>query len=195
MHTTRYLTLLALLVSSLLTAGCNSFRVSEEEVNQEVAKQIAQQGKQSIQLEMDSQALNLDLVVTQAKIDFTERDGGLVMVDLQSDLTGTLKAFGQDISLTTKVNPSFESGIRLEEDRLYLVAPKILKIDVEGASFSDKMLRSTLGELHGEFEKALVAYFDEHPVYVLNHSTFEKTTAAMVKDIIIHEDGLELAVF
>lgn len=185
-----------LLVSiSVLIAGCNSFRVSEDDVNKEVAKQLAQPQENHIQLTVDSNTLNLDLVVTSAHIDFTERDGGLVLVDLISKMTGTLTAFGQEFSLSARVNPSFESGVRIEEDRLYLVAPKITKIDVEGSSFNDKMLRSTLGSLHDDFEKALVQYFDEHPVYVLNHSPFEKTAAAMVKDIIIKEDSLELSIF
>ncbi|NLQ17694.1 DUF1439 domain-containing protein [Marinomonas sp. M1K-6] len=180
---------------SLLLAGCNSFRVSENDVNTEVAKQLAQQQDTPIKLLLNGNTLNLDLLVTGADIDFTERDGGLVLVDLTSNMTGTLMAFGQTFSLTTKVNPSFESGVRIEEDRLYLVAPKIIKIDVEGASFNDQMLRSTLGSLHDDFEKALVAYFDEHPVYVLNHSPFEKTAARLVKDIIITEDSLELSIF
>jgi hypothetical protein len=184
-----------LISTSVLLVGCNSFRVSEDDVNKEVAKQLAQPQENHIQLTLDSNTLNLDLLVTSAQIDFTERDGGLVLVDLMSKMTGTLTAFGQTFSLTTNVNPSFESGVRIEEDRLYLVAPKITQIEVEGSSFNDKMLRSTLGSLHDDFEKALVQYFDEHPVYVLNHSPFEKTAASLVKDIIIKEDFLELSIF
>ncbi|GAA0224693.1 DUF1439 domain-containing protein [Marinomonas primoryensis] len=184
-----------LVVASLLLTGCNSFRVGEAEVNQEVAKQLAQPQKNHIKLTLDNNTLNLDLLIDSADVDFTERDGGLVLVDLISNMTGTLTAFGQTFSLTTKVSPSFESGVRIEEDRLYLVAPKITKINVEGSSFNDKVLRSTLGSLHGDFEKALVEYFDEHPVYVLNHSPFEKTAAALVKNIIIKEDSLELSIF
>lgn len=186
---------LLLVVLSLLLTGCNSFIVSEEDVNAEVTKQLAEQSTHQITLLVEGNALNLDLQITSAKVDFTARDGGLVLVDLTSDMTGTLTAFGQVISLTTEVNPSFESGVRLEEDRIYLVAPKITKIDVKGASFSDKMLRSTLGGLHGDFEKALVTYFDEHAVYVLNNSPFEKTAASLVNGIIIKEDALELSLF
>lgn len=180
---------------SLLLAGCNNLTISEQEVNAEVQKQLAQQSTHQITLLVEGNALNVDLHITSAKIDFTARDGGLVLADLTSDMTGTFTVFGQVLSLTTKVNPSFESGVRIEEDRLYLVAPKITKIVVEGASFSDKMLRSALGGLHGDFEKALVTYFDENPVYVLNHSAFEKTAASLVKDIIIKEDSLGLSLF
>ncbi|WP_417560648.1 DUF1439 domain-containing protein [Marinomonas sp.] len=195
MRFTRTFVPLILIFTSVLLAGCNSFRVSEDDVNKEVAKQLAQPQENHIQLTLDSNTLNLDLVVTSAHIDFTERDGGLVLVDMISKMTGTLTAFGQTFSLSARVNPSFESGVRIEEDRLYLVAPKITQIEVEGSSFNDKILRSTLGSLHDDFEKALVQYFDEHPVYVLNHSPFEKTAAAMVKDIIIKEDSLELSIF
>ena len=180
---------------SLFLVGCNSFRISEDDVNKEVAKQLAKPQDNHVQLTLDSNTLNLDLVVTSAHIDFTERDGGLVLVDMISKMTGTLTAFGQTFSMSAQVNPSFESGVRIEEDRLYLVAPKITKIEVEGSSFNDKMLRSTLGSLHDDFEKALVKYFDQHPVYVLNHSPFEKTAASLVKDIIIKEDYLELSIF
>ncbi|RBP80090.1 DUF1439 domain-containing protein [Marinomonas rhizomae] len=191
----RVLSALLLVSISVLLAGCNSFRVSEDDVNKEVAKHLSQPQQNQIQLTVDKNTLNLDLVVTSAHIDFTVRDGGLVLVDLISKMTGTLTAFGQQFSLTTKVNPSFESGVRIEEDRLYLVAPKITKIEVEGSSFNDKILRSTLGSLHDDFEKALVQYFDKHPVYVLDHSPFEKTAASLVKDIIIKEDSLELSLF
>ncbi|MBU1296162.1 MAG: DUF1439 domain-containing protein [Gammaproteobacteria bacterium] len=195
MRFTRTFVTLILISTSVLLAGCNSFRVSEDDVNKEVAKLLAQPQENHIKFTLDSNTLNLDLVVTSAHIDFTERDGGLVLVDMISKMTGTLTAFGQTFSLSARVNPSFESGVRIEEDRLYLVAPKITQIEVEGSSFNDKMLRSTLGSLHDDFEKALVQYFDEHPVYVLNHSPFEKTAASLVKDIIIKEDSLELSIF
>jgi len=184
-----------LLFTLLLLSGCNSFRISEAEVNQEVAKQLAQPQENHIELTLDNNTLNLDLFIDSADVDFTERDGGLVLVDLISNMTGTLTAFGQRFSFTTKVSPSFESGVRIEENRLYLVAPKIITINVEGSSFSDKMLRSTLGSLHDDFETALVEYFDQHPVYVLDHSPFEKTAAALVKNILIKEDSLELSIF
>lgn len=195
MQLNRLLSISVLVITSLALAGCNSFRVSEDDVNQEVAKQLAQPQENHLELILDNNTLNLDLQIDSATVDFTERDGGLVLVDMISNMTGTLTAFGQTLSLTTKVSPSFESGVRIEEDRLYLVAPKITKINVEGSSFNDKILRSTLGSLHDDFEKALVEYFDEHPVYVLDHSPFEKTAAALVKDIIIKEDSLELSVF
>ncbi|WP_417528309.1 DUF1439 domain-containing protein [Marinomonas shanghaiensis] len=195
MKVIRTFAIVALSIASLFLSGCNSLTISEVDVNKEVAKQLAEQQENHITLLLNGNALNLDLLVTEANIDFTERNGGLVMVDLSSNMTGTLKAFGQTFSVTTKVNPSFESGVRIEEDRLYLVAPKITQIDVEGSSFNEKMLRSTLGSLHGDFEKALVDYFDQHPVYVLNHSPSEKTAAALVKNIIIKEDSLELSIF
>ncbi|WP_111638764.1 DUF1439 domain-containing protein [Marinomonas shanghaiensis] len=195
MKVIRTFAIVTLSIASLFLSGCNSLTISEVDVNKEVAKQLAEQQENHITLLLNGNALNLDLLVTDANIDFTERNGGLVMVDLSSNMTGTLKAFGQTFSVTTKVNPSFESGVRIEEDRLYLVAPKITQIDVEGSSFNEKMLRSTLGSLHGDFEKALVDYFDQHPVYVLNHSSSEKTAAALVKNIIIKEDSLELSIF
>ncbi|MGR0278124.1 DUF1439 domain-containing protein [Marinomonas dokdonensis] len=187
--------LLAVLVSSLAISGCNSFRISETELNEEVAKQLANPQTNQIEVLLDGHTLNLELLVKSASIDLTDRDGGLVMVDMVSDMKGRLKAFGQEFEITTQLLPSFESGVRIEEDRLYLVAPKVTNIQVQGASFSENMLRSVLGSLHGDFEKALAQYFDQHPVYVLDHSPFEKTAASMVKDIIVTEDSLEFSLF
>ena len=187
---------LVLVFLSLLLTGCNSFLVSEDEVNREVSKQLEQNNQSNVLLTLEGgSALNLDVLVTAAKIDFTERDGGLVLVNLASDLEGTLTAFGQSFTLTTVMKPSFQSGVRIEEDRLYLVAPQIIKIEVQGTSFGDQMLRSTLGSLHDDLEKSLVEYFDIHPIYVLDHSPFEKAAASLVKSINIREESLELSVF
>lgn len=190
----RALTLI-LLASTLLLSGCNSFLVSEDEVNQEVKKQLEESQQNKITFTIDGNVLNLDLLVTEADIDFTARDGGLVIVDLVSDLTGSLTAFGQDFSLTTVVRPSFESGVRIEGDKLYLVGPRIIKIDVHGSSFGEQMLRSTLGSLHDDLEQALAQHFAKYPVYVLDNSPFERAAGALVKDIIIKEESLELSIF
>ena len=187
---------MVLLLSTLMLTGCDGLSISEAELNQAVAKQLAQTKQNHIQLTLkDGSALDMNLLVKTAHIDLTARDGGLALVDLTSDLQGTLSAFGQSFSFSTQVNPSFESGVRLEENRVYLVAPKITKIEVEGSNFSDKMLRSTLGSLHDDFEKALAKYFDTHPVYVLNHSATEKASASMIKSISIKENTIEFAIF
>ncbi|MEL0636563.1 DUF1439 domain-containing protein [Marinomonas sp. TI.3.20] len=192
----RAIAVTVLLISTLTLAGCDGLSVSETELNQAVAKQLEQPKSNHIQLTLESgNTLDMNLLVKSAHIDLTDRDGGLALVDMKTELQGTLSAFGQSFSFSTKVNPSFESGVRLEENRVYLVAPKITKIAVEGSSFNDKILRSTLGSLHDDFEKKLAQYFDTHPVYVLNHSTREKATASMIKGISIKEDAIEFAIF
>jgi len=180
----------------LFLSGCNSYLVTEDEVNEEVAKELAKSEHNRMLLNLEGgNTLALDLLVTEANIDFTERDGGLVLVDLVSDLEGTLSAFGQSFSLTTVINPSFESGVRIEENRVYLVAPRITKVGIQGASFGEKMLRSTLSGVHDDLEQSLVEYFNEHPIYVLDNSPFEKSTSPLVKDIIVQENALKLILF
>ncbi|MDB4837323.1 DUF1439 domain-containing protein [Marinomonas sp.] len=191
----RIFSVLGVSALSLILAGCNSFMISEAEINQEVEKLLAQPQNNQISLLLEGNALDIDLVVKKADVDLTARNGGLVLVDLDTDLEGVLSAFGQKISVSADVVPSFESGVRIEEDRLYLTSPRITNIKVQGTSFSDRMLSSTLGTVHSALEKALVEYFDKHPVYVLNHSPFEKTAASLVKDIIIKEDSIELSIF
>jgi len=195
MKTPQKLVLGTLLFSSLFLIGCNSFHISEEELNQEVAKRLEEPQNNQIDLTLEGNTLNLDLLVRSADIQLTDRDGGLVLVDLVSDMKGQLTAFGQTFSITTQLKPSFESGVRLEENRVYLVAPKITQISVEGSSFNEQILRSTLGSLHDDFEKALVQYFDENPVYVLDHSPFEKSAASLVKSIVIRKGALEFSIF
>jgi len=188
--------LVALLLSTFILTGCDGLNISESELNQEVTKQLQQTKSNHIQLTLEGgNTLDMNLLIKTAHIDLTDRDGGLALVDMTTDLQGTLNAFGQSLSFSTKVNPSFESGVRLEENRVYLVAPKITKIEVEGSSFSDSMLRSTLGSLHDDFEKKLAQYFDTHPVYVLDHTAAERASASMIKSISIKEDAIEFAIF
>ena len=169
--------------------------VSEAELNAEFAKRLATSQPEVVKLTLEESALNLDLLIKEANIDLTKRDGGLVMVEMKTDIRGTLNVFGQEMTMTAQLDPSFESGLRIEEDRVYLVGAKLTQISVQGNSISDQMFRNTLGSLHGDFESALANYFDTHPVYVLNHSMTEKAAAKMVKDIVITDDSIEFMIF
>lgn len=193
----RVMTSIMLVMSLFMLTGCEGLTVTEDELNQAIAKRLEQQPQQNhVQLTSEKgDMLDMNLMVNSAHVVLTAKDGGLALVDMQTELHGTIRAFGQSFTFSTKVNPSFESGVRLQENRVYLVAPKITKIDVVGSSFNDKILRSTLGSLHDDFEKAFAKYFDEHPVYVLDHSVMEKASASMVKQISIKEHALEFAIF
>lgn len=183
------------LVALLVLTGCTDMSVSQSDLNKEVAKRIQEKQPDIIKLTLDDSALNLDLLVKSAEIDLSSRDGGLVLVDMKTDIRGTLTAFGREMTMKTELDPSLESGLRIEEDRVYLVGPKLTRIVVQGSSFSDQMLRDYLGGLHEEFEAAIARYFDEHPVYVLDHSTTEKAAAKLVKDIVITDDSIEFMIF
>ncbi|AEF55976.1 DUF1439 domain-containing protein [Marinomonas posidonica] len=180
--------------TSLILTGCNSFRVSEADVNKDLAKQLEQSKETRLAL-TSGDAVVLNLAIKAAKVDFLERDGGLISVALMCDLTGEVSAFGQSFSLTTDVNPSFESGIRLQDKQLFLVAPRFTQVVISGSRFDENIIRSTLGSLQDKVEVALRDYFDHHPVYELNHSPFEKLAASMVSDIVIEDDSLELSMF
>ncbi|MBM6551547.1 DUF1439 domain-containing protein [Marinomonas ostreistagni] len=182
-------------VLSTVLTGCTDMSISEQELNQEVANRLEQNQPDVIELTLDGSTLNLDLLIKEANIDLISRDGGLVLVDMKTDIRGTLNVFGQDMTMKTELDPSFESGLRIEEDRVYLVGAKLTQVTVQGSSISDQMFRNTLGSLHGEFEAALARYFNEHPVYVLNHSAVEKAAAKMVKDIVITDDSIEFMIF
>lgn len=186
---------LAGVVLSALLTGCSDMSITEQELNQEVANRLEQNQPDVVQLTLNESTLNLDLLIKEANIDLTSRDGGLVVVDMKTDIRGTLNVFGQDMTMKTQLDPTFESGLRIEEDRVYLVGAKLTQITVQGSSISDQMFRNTLGSLHGDFEAALARYFNEHPVYVLNHSSVEKAAARLVKDIVITDDSIEFMIF
>lgn len=188
-----YLVFLALL--SLSLSGCNSFRISETKVNDDLAKQIESAQDTRFELASEGQAVALNLAIKQADIDFLERDGGVIAIALMCDLTGEVSAFGQDFSLTTQINPEFEAGIRIQDQDLFLVAPRLTQVAIKGSSFDEKLIRSTLGSLQNRVEQVLRQYFDQHPVYTLNHSPFEKLAASLVSDIEIKDDSLELSLF
>jgi len=183
------------IASTVLLTGCADMSVTEQELNQEVAQRLKTTQPDVIKLTLEESTLNLDLLIKQADIDLTERDGGLVMVDMKTDIRGVLNVFGQEVTMKAELDPSFESGLRIEEDRIYLVGAKLTQVTVQGSSISDQMLRNTLGSLHDEFESALARYFDTHPVYVLNHSAVEKAAAKMVKNIVITDDTIEFMIF
>lgn len=191
----KYLSVALIGVISAMLSGCNSMSVTEDELNQEVEKRLSTSQPDVINLTLNQSTLNLDLLVKQADIDLSDKNGGVVAVAMQTDMRGTLSMFGQTLSMKTQLSPSFESGLRIEEDRVYLVGPKLTQVTVQGSSINDQMLRNTLGSLHTEFESALAHYFDEHPVYVLNHSASEKAAAKLVKNIVITNDSIEFMLF
>ena len=191
----KFIKIVSAAVVAFALTGCTDMSVSQADLNREVAQRLQEKQPDIINLTIDDSALNLDLLVKSADIDLSSRDGGLVLVDMKTDIRGTLTAFGREMTMKTELDPSLESGLRIEENRIYLVGPKLTSIVVQGSSFSDQMLRNYLGGLHNEFEAAIARYFNEHPVYILNHSTAEKAAAKLVKDIMITDDSIEFMIF
>lgn len=188
--------LLVMLLVALPLTGCSALHITEQGLNQELATRLEQGvGENRIQLTMPDGAFDMALLVKEANIDLTERDGGLVLLAMDTDIQGTLTMFGRDVSFKTSLKPAFESGIRLQANEVYLVAPKLTNIQVHGSDFSDAMLRQYLGGLHSEFEQAVAQYFERHPVYVLDHSLMERTAASFVKNLAITEDTIEFLIF
>ncbi|WP_394181860.1 DUF1439 domain-containing protein [Marinomonas posidonica] len=187
------LSLLALLCLTL--TACNSFRISESKINDDLTKQIETAQDTRFELAAEGQAVALNLAIRQANVDFLERDGGVIAIALMCDLTGEVSAFGQNFSLTTQVNPEFEAGIRLQDQDLFLVAPRLTQVAIKGSSFDERVIRTALGSLQDRVEQVLRQYFDQHPIYTLDHSPFEKLAASLVSNIEIKDDSLELSMF
>ncbi|WP_191602367.1 DUF1439 domain-containing protein [Marinomonas algicola] len=186
---------LFVIVLAVLLSGCNSYRLSEVKLNDEIAQRIKDEPKQSILVAMGEQTVTLDMVIVGATVDLTAQEGGIAKIRLSTDMTGTLTMLGRDISINTDLTPFIQAGVRIDEGKIYLVNPKVLEIAVNGSSFNDQLLRSALGPLHDDFEVALSGYFSENPVYVMNHSALEESAALVVKKITINEDEIVMSMF
>ncbi|MCZ2721502.1 DUF1439 domain-containing protein [Marinomonas sp. 15G1-11] len=184
-----------MIILSVLLSGCNSYRLSEAKLNEEIVQRIKDEPKQSIIVSMGEQTVTLDMVVIGAVVDLMAKEGGVAQIRLSTDMTGTLNMFGKDISVQTDLMPYIQAGVRIEEGKIYLVNPKVLEITVNGSSFNDQLLRSALGPLHDDFEVALSGYFSENPVYIMNHSALEESAALVVKKITINEDEIVMSMF
>jgi len=181
----------------LFLSGCtNGISVTQAQLNEAIKKEIAQGKEHQIALGLkDNGTLDMTLKVQSVQLNLTEKDGGMALVDMECLLSGKVNAFGQSFTFSTQVKPSLSSGVRLEENRIYLVSPRITNIEVYGSKFSDQLLRSTLGSLNSDLKKALTDYFNQHPVYVLNHNLEQKLAASMVKNITIKKNELLLGLF
>ncbi|ADZ92620.1 DUF1439 domain-containing protein [Marinomonas mediterranea] len=191
----RKTSLLLIVLFPLFLSGCNGVSLSEEALNREVATRLAEKQPDRIRLTLEDKALDLVLLVKRADIDLSSEFGGIVKIVLDTDIQGSIEAFGKTFTMTTSLVPKLESGVRLDDDLVYLVAPKLTEVSVQGTNFSDQMLRSTLGSVHDELEQAIVQYFDVHPIYRLDHNATEKLAATLIDEIHITDDALEFGVF
>ncbi|TDO98095.1 DUF1439 domain-containing protein [Marinomonas balearica] len=188
-------TLLLIAFATTLLSGCNGVSLSEVDLNKEIATRLSEHQPDQIRLTMEDKTLDLVLLVQSATVDLSSDFGGIVKIDLKTDIQGKIAAFGRTLTMTTELIPKLESGVRLEEDRVYLVAPKLTEVTVQGTNFSDQILRSTLGSVHDELEQAIARYFDKHPVYTLDHNATEKLAATLVDEIQVTDDAIEFAMF
>ncbi len=179
---------------SLLLSGCGGYSISEDELNQALAKKLAKPISNTLKVSQGEEVIALTMQVSAGDLALSSDQGGLLRLTLETQLTGTLSLFSRDFALTSQITPVLETGIRLDQDKLYLVGPKIVRLKVEGAGFQDQMLMSVLPSIQGDIEIAIKAYFNENALYQLDHSLLEKWVAKFASEISIKQANLELRV-
>ena len=187
--------LLLMAAFALLLSGCVDYSVSEDELNQGLTKQLADPITHKLNVSQGDEVIELSLSVSAVDLSLTSKDGGLIQVTLDSQLTGSLTLFSRVFALTSQLKPIMEAGVRLEEDRLYLVGPRIVNLEVRGASFQDQMLSSVIDSLEGDIEQVLQTYFNQNAIYQLDHSLLERFVAKFASEISVKQDNLTISAF
>lgn len=177
--------------------GCGDYQITDSRLNQALASQLQQQPPVSRQLALtdEGDTLAMVLVVNDATLDLSGADGGVIHVKLQAELTGELSLFGRAMSVSREIEPEFESGIRLQDNQLYLVSPRLVSVGITGSGFNQDILRSALDPMQAEFEKALANYVKDNPIYTLDHSLWEKGVSYLVSDLQVRDGFIDLILF
>jgi hypothetical protein len=190
---TRLILLLACL--SILLTGCGKYSVSEAELNQALDKTLSQPLTNSIKVSKGEEVIELTMQVSTADLMLTSEQGGLIQLTLSGQLTGSISLFSRTFSLTSQMTQVLETGIRLEQESLYLVGAKIVSLKVDGTGFQDQMLTSVLPSIQDDIEKAINDYLNNNAVYQLEHSLIEKGIAKFATQISVKQENLELSLF
>jgi len=182
-------------VLSLLLSGCGGYSISEDELNQALSETLTKPISNTLKVSKGEDVIELTMQVSGADLALSSDQGGLLRLTLETQLTGTLPLFSRDFALTSEIAPVLETGIRLDQGYLYLVGPRVVKLEVNGTRFQDQMLISVLPSIQGDIEIAIKEYFNENAVYQLDHSLLEKWVAKFASEISVKQANLELRVF
>jgi len=143
-------------------------------------------------LKLDNNTTQSWLLIDSADVNLPERDGASIGgFDQQYD--GDIDGFCQTFSVPQKLSPSLIGCAKLKKNRLYLVRQKSLKIYCKGSSFNDKSAASTLGSLHGDFEKH--SLYLRAPVIVKCTLLSKNRCARVSKGTLYKGRSLELSYF
>ncbi len=180
---------------ALFVISFGRYTITQDELNQALAKKFELPISQDLSFSQGDETIDVSMQISMAELVLSSDQGGLIQVRLKSQITGRLSLFSRQFELTSQIIPRLETGIRLEQDRLYLVGPKLVGLEVAGSSFQDQMLRSVLPTIQTPLELAIKQHFDQQAVYLLEHSLLEKLVAVFASDISVKQEMIELSLF
>lgn len=180
---------------ALFVISFGRYTITQDELNQALAKKFELPISQDLSFSQGDETIDVSMQISMAELVLSSDQGGLIQVRLKSQITGRLSLFSRQFELTSQIIPRLETGIRLEQNRLYLVGPKLVGLEVAGSSFQDQMLRSVLPTIQTPLELAIKQHFDQQAVYLLEHSLLEKLVAAFASDISVKQEMIELSLF
>ena len=180
---------------ALFVISFGRYTITQDELNQALAKKFELPISQDLSFSQGDETIDVSMQISMAELVLSSDQGGLIQVRLKSQITGRLSLFTRQFELTSQIIPRLETGIRLEQNRLYLVGPKLVGLEVAGSSFQDQMLRSVLPTIQTPLELAIKQHFDQQAVYLLEHSLLEKLVAVFASDISVKQEMIELSLF
>ncbi|TBR42776.1 DUF1439 domain-containing protein [Marinomonas agarivorans] len=185
----------ALCLVAVLMSGCNSYRLSEALLNEEIEARLVTRSTPHIFVDVDDNFATLNLFIKGLSIDLLAENGGSVKVHLGANTQGMLFALNEPVAISTHLRVTLWSNLVVKEGSIYLTQPKISHIQIQGDNFSDDILRTAFASSHLYLEQALAGYFYKTPIYELTHSNIEKTTKRDVKNVRIKKDALLLTFY
>ena len=180
---------------ALFVISFGRYTITQDELNQALAKKFELPISQDLSFSQGDETIDVSMQISMAELALSSDQGGLIQVRLKSQITGRLSLFSRQFELTSQIIPRLETGIRLEQNRLYLVGPKLVGLEVAGSSFQDQMLRSVLPTIQTPLELAIKQHFDQQAVYLFEHSLLEKLVAVFASDISVKQEMIELSLF
>ncbi|MCC8459950.1 lipoprotein [Photorhabdus aegyptia] len=161
-----------------LISGCDQFKsvsISEELINGYLAKHVHYQK----QIELHSIAIaDIELTELSSQIGRTEPDKIALTGRANVNITSLLGLAKADMKLTLKAQPVFEQ----EKGAIFLKALEIVDYQI-----TPEKMEKPIDALVPYLNKSLSAFFDTHPVYVLNpdHSKAESAAKTLAERLEI----------
>ena len=180
---------------TLLLSGCTQVAVSQEQINDAIAAEIAKQPPAfefpvslsgNGELVFDAKGLLASATLMLVGESETEPEG---YADIFLILNGQLmmQIFGQRIGLEVDALPHVRSQLTLRDEALYLKNPQLLDLDLKMPS-SGLVSPTVTPAIKAELSQLIANHFENTPVFKLSEIDHPMGTA--VKSVTIVDEGL-----